>query len=107
LRLLINVPPRHMKSLVINVFFPAHHPGNQADGALRAIDEERLFRPGVKFMHITYRQELTTRDSTKCRRLIESPWYQENWGHRFALLSDQNQKTRFESDKGTVMRNFG
>jgi predicted phage terminase large subunit-like protein len=104
LRLLINVPPRHMKSLGANVFFPAwvwaRYPGNDADGALRAIHDEHWSGPGVRFLHITYRQDLTTRDSTKCRRLIESEWYQENWGHRFALLPDQNQKTRFENDKG-------
>jgi predicted phage terminase large subunit-like protein len=63
-------------------------------------NEEGWFGPGVKFLHVTYRHDLTTRDSTKCRRLIESPWYQNNWGHRFALSADQNQKTRFENDKG-------
>ena len=35
----------------------------------------------------------------KCRRLIESPWYQERWGDRFALTSDQNTKGRFDNDR--------
>jgi hypothetical protein len=94
LRLLINVPPRHMKSLVANVFFPAWVWANAATPT------NWWFGPGVKFLHVTYRQDLTTRDSTKCRRLIESPWYQQTWGHRFALAADQNQKTLFENDKG-------
>ncbi len=94
LRLLINVPPRHMKSLVANVFFPAwvwaNRPRKDLNGA--PTNEEGWFGPGVKFLHVTYKQDLTTRDSTKCRRLIESPWYQANWGQRFALAADQNQK---------------
>jgi predicted phage terminase large subunit-like protein len=102
LRLLINLPPRHMKSLLGNVFFPAwvwaNHPRKDPNGV--PTNTEGWFGPGVKFLHVTYKQDLTTRDSTKCRRLIESPWYQSNWGHRFALSADQNQKTRFENDKG-------
>jgi hypothetical protein len=39
------------------------------------------------------------RDSLKCRRLIESEWYQQRWGHRYQLTSDQNQKHRFENDQ--------
>jgi len=102
LRLLINVPPRHMKSSLANVFFPAwvwaNHPRKDLTGA--PTNADGWFGPGVKFLHVTYRQDLTTRDSTKCRRLIESPWYQENWGQRFMLSPDQNQKTHFENDKG-------
>jgi hypothetical protein len=77
LRLLINIPPRHMKSGLANVFFPAwvwaNHPRKDATGAPTSV--EGWFGPGVKFLHVTYRQDLTTRDSTKCRRLIESAWY--------------------------------
>ena len=82
LRLLINLPPRHMKSLVANVFFPAwvwaNRPRKDLNGA--PTNAEGWFGPGVKFLHVTYKQDLTTRDSTKCRRVIESPWYQQNWG---------------------------
>ena len=34
-----------------------------------------------------------------CRRLIESPWYQQRWGDRFALTSDQNTKGRFDNNR--------
>jgi predicted phage terminase large subunit-like protein len=102
LRLLVNLPPRHMKSSVANVFFPAWVWANprRKDATGAPTNEEGWFGPGVKFLHVTYRQDLTTRDSVKCRRLIESPWYQANWGRRFALLPDQNQKTHFGNDKG-------
>ncbi len=37
--------------------------------------------------------------SLKCRRLIESEWYQRNWGHVFKLSKKQNTKSYFENDK--------
>ena len=43
---------------------------------------------------------LSLRDSVKCRRLIESPWYQRLWGSRFSLTGDQNTKTRFDNTLG-------
>jgi hypothetical protein len=42
---------------------------------------------------------LSVRDSVRCCRLIESEWYQRNWGDRYQLTSDQNQKHRFENDR--------
>jgi predicted phage terminase large subunit-like protein len=45
----------------------------------------------------SYSATLSTRDSVKCRRLIESTWYQERWDDRFVLTDDQNQKVRFEN----------
>ena len=45
------------------------------------------------------RASLSIRASLKCRRLVESPWYQANWGDRFQLTGDQNAKQRFENNK--------
>ena len=42
---------------------------------------------------------LSIRDSVKCRRLIDSPWYKTYFGDTFSLTTDQNQKQRFENDK--------
>jgi predicted phage terminase large subunit-like protein len=42
--------------------------------------------------------EYAIRDSVKCRNLIQSEWYQERWGDRFQLKSDQNEKGKFEND---------
>jgi predicted phage terminase large subunit-like protein len=55
--------------------------------------------PGVQLLHASYAHSLALRDSVKCRRLIESPWYQERWGERFKLSGDQNTKGRFANDK--------
>lgn len=91
LRLLINEPPRHMKSLGLNVFLPAWVWARQAA-------QGKWLGPGVRFMHLAYQEPLATRDSNKCRRLMASPWYQKNWGGLFSIVTDQ--VTRVENDKG-------
>ena len=82
--LIINVPPRHMKSLLVSVFWPAW---------------EWLRWPQRRWLYASYSAQLSIRDSVKCRRLIESPWYQSRWADRFALTSDQNTKGRFDNDR--------
>ena len=49
-------------------------------------------------MFSSYREPLATRDSVKCRRLIESDWYQERWADRYQLSDVQNQKQHFGND---------
>lgn len=90
-RLIINIPPRCSKSSLTSVAFPAWvwaQPWNTPTSG-----------PGTQFLHASYAQSLSLRDSVKCRRLIESPWYQALWGERFKLTGDQNTKTRFDNDK--------
>jgi hypothetical protein len=82
--LLINVPPRHMKSLLVSVFWPAW---------------EWIRWPERRWLYSSYAASLSIRDSIKCRRLIESPWYQTRWGDRFTLTSDQNTKMRFDNGR--------
>lgn len=59
-RLIIAMPPRHMKSLLSNVFFPAW---------------VWLTNPGATFLHASFKLDLSARDSRKFRRLIQSDWY--------------------------------
>ena len=56
--------------------------------------------PGVQLLHASYAHSLALRDSVKCRRLIESPWYQSMWGDRFKLSADNSTKTRFSNTEG-------
>ena len=91
-RLIINIPPRCAKSSLTSVAFPAFTWAQR-----RKSDTSG---PGVQFLHASYSQILTLRDSTKCRRLIESPWYQSLWGDRYHLMPDQNTKSRFDNDRG-------
>ena len=82
-RLLINIPPRHSKSTIVSVMWPMW---------------EWIRSPEQKFLAASYSGTLSIRDNLKARRLIQSPWYQERWGHVFTLSGDQNAKQRFEND---------
>lgn len=82
-RLLMNVPPGSMKSLLTNVFWPAWEWGP-------------LAKPHMRFLSTAHKQDLAVRDNIKCRRLIQSDWYQERWP--IQLMGDQNAKTKFEND---------
>lgn len=79
-RLLMNVPPGSMKSLLTGVIWPAW---------------EWIERPQLRYLATAHKQELAVRDNMKCRRLIQSAWYQERWPVQ--LTSDQNAKTKFEN----------
>lgn len=83
-KLIINIPPRHSKSTIVSVIWPMW---------------EWLAQPDEKFLCASYSGNLSIRDNLKARRLVQSPWYQERWGHMFRLAGDQNAKQRFENDK--------
>jgi predicted phage terminase large subunit-like protein len=83
-RLLVNVPPGTMKSLIINVFWPSWEWGPRN-------------LPHMRYVCAAHSQELALRDSVKMRRLVKSEWYQERWGDRVQLMSDQDAKGKFEN----------
>ena len=83
-RLLMNVPPGTMKSLLTGVIWPAWEWGPNN-------------RPQQRIIGTAHKQDLAVRDAMKCRRLIASEWYQSRWP--INLVSDQNAKTKFENDK--------
>lgn len=82
-KLIINIPPRHMKSTQVAVMWPAW---------------DWIAKPWRQWLFASYAQNLSIRDSVKCRRVIESPWYQSRWD--VTLTGDQNTKLRFENDAG-------
>ena len=83
-RLLINVPPGCMKSLLTAVFWPAWEWGPRV-------------LPSIRFIGASHEEGLATRDNMKMRRLVTSDWYQARWP--LPLTSDQNAKTYFENAK--------
>ena len=83
-RLLINVPPGMMKSLLVGVFWPSWEWGPRN-------------MPHLRYLCASHSQNLAIRDSTKMRRLVSSEWYQQRWGDRVKLTGDQNAKTKFET----------
>lgn len=86
--LLVNMPPRFAKSLLIAVTMPTW---------------AWIDRPALRSIFASYSAQLSTRDAVKSRRVIDSNRYQEYYGDRFTLSSDQNVKQRYENDK-TGMR---
>jgi predicted phage terminase large subunit-like protein len=83
-RLLVNVPPGTMKSLLIGVFWPAWEWGPRN-------------MPSMRYVCASHSQDLAIRDSLRMRRLVQSEWYQERWGDRVVLTNDQNAKAKFET----------
>jgi predicted phage terminase large subunit-like protein len=81
-RLLMNVPPGSMKSLLTGVIWPAWEWGPRK-------------KPAHRFLGTAHKQDLAVRDNTKCRRLIQSRWYQRLWPVQ--LVGDQNSKLKFEN----------
>jgi len=82
-RLLINIPPGMMKSLILNVFWPAWEWGPRN-------------MPHLRYVCAAHKIEnLSARDSRRMRQLITSEWYQKRWGDRVSLARDQNEKLNF------------
>jgi predicted phage terminase large subunit-like protein len=82
---IINIPPRMSKSTV---------------GSVNAPVFSWIDWPEMVWLTAAYRDNLSTRDSVRSRRLIRSTWFQDRWGDRFQLVGDQNQKTFYENNKG-------
>lgn len=82
-RLLINIPPGTMKSMLTGVFWPAWEWGPRA-------------APHTRVIGASHEQTLAIRDNLKMRRLVASDWYQSRWP--IVLMGDQNAKTKFEND---------
>ncbi|MFM7986434.1 MAG: terminase, partial [Candidatus Fonsibacter sp.] len=76
-KLIINVPPRTGKTNLISVAFPAW---------------VWLHNPAERFLCVSCTNGLSLEHAQKNRALLESNWYQDNWGYRFPLLKDQNVK---------------
>ena len=86
-RVIVNIPPRYGKSTQISVLWPAW---------------AWISAPELRSIFGSYSTEFASHDSVRTRRLIESEWYRERWGNRFALTLDQNTKFRFENDRTGV-----
>ena len=84
MRLVINMPPRMLKSTLVSVCFPVW---------------VWLKHPERRFLTASYARGLAIRDAVASRRIIESAWFRQNFGHQFRLTNDQNEKSRYENDK--------
>ena len=84
--LLINIPPGHMKSLIVSVFWPAW---------------EWIETPAERTLFSSYAMDLALRDSVRCRDILTSDQYREWFAPSWSLRGDNNNKTVFENtEKG-------
>src|SRR6185437_11728269 len=90
--IIFNVPPRTMKSLLITVFFPAW---------------VWTTAPQKRFMFASYSEKLATQHSVYRRAVIESDFYQKNWGKVFKFSRDQNLKHHYENSARGSMFSTG
>lgn len=77
--ILINVPPGCMKSLLVNVFWPAWEWGPRDLAHLR-------------YINASYSEALTLRDNLRFLNIIRSAQYQEYWGDRVVITKDSETK---------------
>lgn len=80
-RLIINVPPRYMKSTTVTVAWPAW--------LLKQ-------NPSNRIIAASYSSRLSEKHSTDTRLVVQSPWYQTLWPH-VQIVGDQNTKTKFQT----------
>lgn len=81
--LICNQPPGTAKSLLWAVFWPAWI---------------WTWNPGFRGIFASYDGPLATRDSLKCRIVLESPWYQSNFVNgAWSFDKNQNEKTYYQN----------
>lgn len=82
-RLIINMPPRYMKSIAVSVAWPAWLLGR---------------RPQSKIIVASYSAALSLKHSLDCRHVVQSDWYRRVFP-AVELAADQNQKHRFSTTR--------
>src|SRR6202035_5186335 len=87
-RLIINVPPRHLKSLLTSVFLPAWMLGRD---------------PRLRLIIVSHQMDLATRFSRQIRQIIASNWYAEAF-LRTRLSPDHNTASEFITTVGGSVR---
>jgi predicted phage terminase large subunit-like protein len=68
-RLIINLPPRHLKSLMASIAFPAWCLGHD---------------PSAQILCVSYAQDLADKLARDCRGIMTSPWYRQIFPTRLA-----------------------
>ncbi len=84
-RLIVNIPPGTMKSLMVGVFWGAWEWGPRA-------------LPAMRYLTTSYSEDYAKRDARRTRDLIMSDWYQERWGETVKLV--RFGETSFENTAG-------
>ena len=81
--IIINVPFRSTKSLIVTVMFPVW---------------AWIKSPKLRFITSSYSATLSIELATKSRDIIFSDWFKKRWGDVFHIKKDQNLKERYENN---------
>jgi predicted phage terminase large subunit-like protein len=82
-RLIINLPPRSLKSVCVSVAWPAWILGHD---------------PRSRILAASYASSLSIKHSVDCRLVIESDWYRHSFPE-VEISRDQNEKHKFTTTK--------
>jgi predicted phage terminase large subunit-like protein len=82
-RLIVCLPPRHLKSFIVSIAFPAWLLGLQ---------------PATQIMCVSYGQDLAEKFARQCRALVQSPFYGALFQTR--LSEERNTTAEFETKDG-------
>lgn len=80
--LAISLPPRHTKSITVSVVWPTW---------------SWTASPWLRWIFSSFSGSLSTKHNLDRRTIIQSHWYQKQWGDMVTLAPDQNQKTEFQN----------
>jgi len=83
-RLIINIPPRYLKSIICSIAFPAYILGHN---------------PKASIIAVSYSDELSSKLALDCKKVIESSWYQEMFPGT-KLSKNKKSINDFETTKG-------
>src|SRR5688500_15563638 len=97
-RLIINVPPRSLKSILASVALPAFILGHH---------------PGARLICVSYAQPLATKLSRDFRRILESDWYRRIFPNTMVskdteeIVETTGGGFRLSTSVGAVVTGFG
>lgn len=83
-RLIVNIPPRYLKSLCISVMWPAWLLGRD---------------PTTKIIVASYAQTISIKHSLDTRHVMSTDWYRELFP-KTKFVFDQNEKHKFQTTAG-------
>jgi predicted phage terminase large subunit-like protein len=96
-RLVINIPPRNLKSTTTTVCWPTW------TWAQRGKNNYPLVGPTSRFIFTSYSQPLSSKHSMDRRTLMQSDWYQRGWGDRWSFSDDTNRQNEYANDQRGAM----
>lgn len=91
-KLILNIPPGAMKSVLFSVMGPAW---------------AWTIYPHYRIINLTNESGLATRDSMRMKDVITSEWYQRLWGDRVILEDGKNEKTLYENTQKGFRQGLG